>query len=235
MNCIIVDDEAIARTGIRRLVDMHPELELSAELGGAGSAAEFLDNHKVDLIFLDIQMPGINGIEFARKIPYETMVIFTTAYSEYAVESYEVEAIDYLVKPINRERFGKAVARAMSYHKLLASASRNIDGVASQQDCVIVKADRRFMRIKLSDIMYIEGLKDYIIIHLQSGRIISRMLVKDIWGMLPTSKFLRVNKSYIVNIGKVDSFDNNYIFIGDSEIVIGISYRESVLERLSNP
>ena len=130
MKCIIVDDEPIARKGIRSLVARMPELELMEMFNNASSAAIYLTSHPVDLVFLDVQMPGITGIEFARNIPKNTLIIFTTAYTEYALDSYEVDAVDYLVKPIEFERFQKAVNKAINYHALLVTGEKetNIEG-----------------------------------------------------------------------------------------------------------
>lgn len=233
MKCIIIDDEPIARKGMKRLVDSRNELELLASFGNAETAEEFLEDNDVDLIFLDIEMPEINGIEFAGRIPRECLVIFTTAYSEYALDSYEVEAIDYLVKPIDPARFNRAVDKAISYHALLDSASVSAgEPAVGVADHIIVKADRRYVKINLDDIVYIEGLKDYVIIHLPGKRVVTRLTLKGIEEVIPASGFIRVNKSYIVSRDRIDSFDNNDVFIGDTEISIGASYRDAVLSSL---
>ncbi|MDE5634016.1 MAG: LytTR family DNA-binding domain-containing protein [Muribaculaceae bacterium] len=228
-----IDDEPIARKGMKRLVDSRNELELLASFGNAETAEEFLEDNDVDLIFLDIEMPEINGIEFAGRIPRECLVIFTTAYSEYALDSYEVEAIDYLVKPIDPARFNRAVDKAISYHALLDSASVSAgEPAVGVADHIIVKADRRYVKINLDDIVYIEGLKDYVIIHLPEKRVVTRLTLKGIEEVIPASGFIRVNKSYIVSRNRIDSFDSNDVFIGDTEISIGASYREAVLSSL---
>lgn len=233
MKCIIIDDEPIARKGMKRLVDSRNELELLASFGNAETAEEFLEDNDVDLIFLDIEMPEIKGIEFAGRIPRKCLVIFTTAYSEYALDSYEVEAIDYLVKPIEPARFNRAVDKAISYHALLDSASVSAgEPAVGVADHIIVKADRRYVKINLDDIVYIEGLKDYVIIHLPEKRVVTRLTLKGIEEVIPASGFIRVNKSYIVSRDRIDSFDSNDVFIGDTEISIGASYREAVLSSL---
>lgn len=186
MKCIIIDDEPIARKGMKRLVDSRNELELLASFGNAETAEEFLEDNDVDLIFLDIEMPEINGIEFAGRIPRKCLVIFTTAYSEYALDSYEVEAIDYLVKPIDPARFNRAVDKAISYHALLDSASVSAgEPAVDVADHIIVKADRRYVKINLDDIVYIEGLKDYVIIHLPEKRVVTRLTLKGIEEVIP--------------------------------------------------
>lgn len=233
MKCIIVDDEPIARKGIKRLVDDISQLELLECFNSAEAASTFIKESPVDLIFLDIQMPGINGIEFARIIPKHTLIIFTTAYSEYALDSYEVDAIDYLVKPIDAAKFRKAVNKAITYHSLLLEEEEksveNIEG-----ESIFVKSDRRFFKVNLKDILFIEGLKDYVIIQMDGQRIITRMNVKTIHGLLPKKVFLRINRSYIINKNHIDSFDNNDVFIKSYEIAIGNSYRDEFFSGLTN-
>ncbi len=229
MKCIIIDDEPIARKGMKRLVDAHPELELQKIFDNADDAAYWLKQNTTDLIFLDIEMPGINGIEFAKQLPSDHLVVFTTAYSEYALDSYEVEAIDYLVKPIKKERFEKSVERALTY-KRLTSSEENI--MASDMEFIIVKSERKYVRIKLDDIIYIEGLKDYVIIHLPTKKVVTRIIVKSMEEMLPKRKFIRISKSYIVNKDKIEAFDNKDIIIGKTELAIGVSYRDDVLNQL---
>ena len=171
-------------------------------------------------------MSGITGIEFAKNVNKNTLIIFTTAYSEYALDSYEVEAIDYLVKPIEGERFRKAVDKAIAYHTLLVSEEKkSVENV--EDEYIFVKSDRKYFKVNLSDILFIEGLKDYVIIQLDGQRIITKLNLKTMHDLLPKTIFLRVNRSYIVNINKIDSFDNNDVFIKTYEIAIGNTYRES--------
>lgn len=232
MKCIIVDDEPIARKGIEKWVNSMPSLELLGCFENAGVAAHFMKDHTVDLIFLDIQMPGVNGIEFAKDIPKTSLVIFTTAFSEYALDSYEVDAVDYLVKPIKAERFEKAVDKAISYHKMLLSEEKaaNIEQVVNE--FVFIKSDRRFFKVNFKDILFVEGLKDYVIIQMENQRLITHMNLKSIHRLLPQNKFLRVNRSYIVNKDRIDSFTNNDVVIGDYEIGIGNHYRNVFFEEL---
>ena len=229
MNCIIVDDEPLAREAIELLTGENTRLKLTGTFNNALSASRFMEDNPVDLVFLDIQMPGITGIEFARAIPRRTLVIFTTAYTVYALDSYEVDAIDYLVKPVEAERFQKAVEKAMIYHALLLQEEKeNIEPV--DNEFFFVKSDRRYFKVNFKDILFIEGLKDYVIIQLADQRIITRMNLKTTYELLPKKDFLRVNKSYIVNTNHIDSFDNNDIFIGNYEIAIGNTYRDSFFD-----
>lgn len=232
MKCIIVDDEPIARLGMKRLADGRPDLEVLACLESAGEAGTFLEIHpEVDLVFLDIQMPGISGIEFARHIPARTLVVFTTAYAEYALDSYEVEAVDYLMKPIDPQRFARAVDKAAAYLRLLAAAPGPAEARAAA-DCIIVKADRRYVRLDPAQIRYVEGLKDYVIVHLEGRRVVTRIKIKDLTDLLPAGMFLRVSRSYVVNRRFVEAFDNRDVVVAGTEIAIGATYREAVLASL---
>lgn len=226
MNCIIVDDEPLAREAIGMLINQVEDLELIGSFNSPGSAAGFLENNTVDLIFLDIQMAGINGIEFARTIPKETFVIFTTAYSEFATDSYEVDAIDYLIKPVKSARFQKAVEKAQTYSRLFRTdyTNNNIEQVAD--DFFFVKADRRIFKVYFDNILFIQGLKDYVVMHSENQRIITAMNIKTIYDQLPKEMFVRVSKSYIINVKHIGSVDNNTVYIGANEIPIGNIYRD---------
>ena len=178
MNCIIVDDEPLAREAMKLLIEESSNLQLIGSFNSASTASDFMEQHVTDLVFLDIQMPGITGIEFARTISKKTLVIFTTAYTEYALDSYEVDAIDYLIKPVEAERFQKAVDKALSYHSLLLKEEKEAIETVVTADYFFVKAERRYFKVNFSDILFIEGLKDYVIIQLSDQRIITRMSLK---------------------------------------------------------
>ncbi|WP_321436211.1 LytTR family DNA-binding domain-containing protein [uncultured Bacteroides sp.] len=230
MNCIVVDDEPLAREGIGLLVKKIKGLNLVASVNSADAAAKFILSEPIDLVFLDIQMPGTNGIDFAKTIPQDTLVIFTTAYSEYALNSYEVDAIDYLLKPITLSRFQKAVDKAFSYHDMLQSkVNSHIESV--ETDFIFVKSERRIFKIYFKDIRYIEGLKDYVVIYTQDAKIITAINLKNIYEQLPQNIFIRVSKSYIVNLSHIDSLDNNDIQIGTQKIPIGNSFREYLFDK----
>lgn len=229
MNCIIVDDEPLAREAIELLVKDIDYLTLAGTFNNASAAARYMEQNAVDLIFLDIQMPGITGIEFAKTISRRTLIVFTTAYSEYALDSYEVDAIDYLIKPVEPERFRKAADKALAYSSLLMQDEKeNIEPAAD--DYFFVKSDRKYFKVNFEDILFVEGLKDYVILQLEEQRIITRMNLKAMNELLPKNLFLRVNKSYIVNTARIEAFDNNDIFIKTHEIAIGSSYRDGFFE-----
>lgn len=226
MNCIIVDDEPLAREAVELLIKEDSRLNLVGLFNNARSASLFMSANAVDLIFLDIQMPGINGIDFARSIPRTTLIVFTTAYSEYALDSYEVDAISYLVKPIEADRFKKAVDKAISYHALLVGEeAERVENVS--EEFFFVKSERKYFKVNYKDILFVEGLKDYVVIHVGGKKIITKMYLKTIQELLPGTLFFRINRSYIVNLQHIDSFDNNDVFIGNQEITIGNGCRDA--------
>ena len=232
MRCLIVDDEPIARRGMVKLVGSRSELSVAGVVGNADEALAFLGENSVDLVFLDIEMPGLNGMELARRLPERCQVVFTTAYSDYACESYDVDATDYLMKPIDPDRFNHAVDKALTFAGMMAAAETPEPPAASASDEVLtVKSDRRYVRLRVDEITFVEGLKDYLIIHTGERRIVTRMTVKSLEEALPP-QFLRVGKSYIVNRDKIDSFDNNDLYIGTSVVTIGVSYKPEVLKIL---
>lgn len=226
MICIIVDDEPLAREAIEMLIEKTQNLILVNSFNSAATASEFMLENKVDLIFLDIQMPGINGIEFAKTIPKETFVVFTTAFSEFATDSYEVDAIDYLIKPVKLERFQKAVDKAFTYSKLIDTEFNKNEIEDFTEEYFFVKADRKMFKVYFKDIQFVEGLKDYVVIHTENQKIITAMNIKTIHEHLPKSMFVRVSKSYIINSKSIESVDNNTVYIGRNEIPIGNVYRD---------
>ena len=226
MICIIVDDEPLAREAIEMLIEKTQDLILINSFNSAATASEFMLENKVDLVFLDIQMPGINGIEFAKTIPKETFVIFTTAFSEFALDSYEVDAIDYLIKPVKLERFQKAVDKAFTYSKLIDNEFNKNEIEEFTEEYFFVKADRKMFKIYFNDIQFIEGLKDYVVMHTENQKVITAMNIKTIYEQLPKNIFVRVSKSYIINSKYIESVDNNTVYIGKSEIPIGNIYRD---------
>lgn len=226
MNCIIVDDEPLARKAIQKLIDQTNNLESIGSFNSPDAASKFLAENAVNLVFLDIQMPGINGIEFAKTIPKDTFIIFTTAFSEFATDSYEVDAIDYLIKPIKLERFQKGVDKAKTYYKLFKAdyTTTNIENITN--DYMYVRADRKMFKVYFDTILYIEGLKDYVVIHTENQKVITLMNIKTIHDLLPKTIFVRVSKSYVINEKKIESVDNNTVYIGKTEIPVGDVYRD---------
>ncbi|WP_326984048.1 LytTR family DNA-binding domain-containing protein [Chryseobacterium sp. MYb264] len=232
MNCIIVDDEPLARAEMQSLIHEVSSIEISGNFSNVPAAMEFLKMNEIDLVFLDIEMPLISGLEFAESLPKNTLVIFTTAYSQYALKSYELDAVDYLLKPIDKQRLEKAINKAVLYKELLNETVKNTIE-SNTADFLFIKADRRYYKINFSDIKFIEGLKDYVVIHTQSQKLITAMNLKTIHQRIPTNLFLRVSKSYVVNMNFIDSFDNHNIYIADAEIPLGEVYKSEFFKAYS--
>lgn len=232
MNCIIVDDEPLARQEIQSLIEEVSRFEIIGKFPNAVKAIDFLKENEVDVVFLDIEMPMVTGLEFARKIPENTLVIFTTAYPQYAVKSYELDAVDYLLKPIDKTRLEKALNKAIAYKKLLTDTVKNtFEG--NSNEFLFIKSDRRYHKINYKDILFIEGLKDYVIIHTKTQKLITAMNLKTIHQKLLSEVFLRVSKSYVVNMDYIESFDNHTLYVNDSEIPLGEVYRKYFFEKYS--
>lgn len=228
MKCIIVDDEPLAREGIELNIEDVNYLNLVGQFGNALTANDFLQNNEVDLMFLDIQMPGITGLEFIRSLKQQPLVILTTAYPQYALEGFELDVIDYLVKPIRLQRFIKAANKAKEIYDLRQQASHTVESV--EQEFIYIKADRKYIRIFYKDIQYIKGMKDYVMIYTQDKKkIMTAMNIKTINKQLPDSIFVRVNKSYIININYIQSIDIDFINLGAIEIPLGRTYRDNFL------
>ncbi len=240
MKVIIVDDEPLALDVLETYVSNMPNLELVSRCNNAFEANEALKNDAIDLMFLDIQMPQLTGIDFLKTLKTPPMVIFTTAYQQYAVEGFELNAIDYLLKPISMDRFMKAVNKATEQYELHhqeAKKGLNTEGVAEPKpDYIFVKADKKLQRVKFSEILYIEGLKDYVIIRTETGRIISLQTMKSLEDKLPVAQFVRVHRSFIVGIDKIHAIVGNMVEVIEKgaakHLPIGKNYRDELLEMI---
>ncbi|MEP4534487.1 MAG: LytTR family DNA-binding domain-containing protein [Cyclobacteriaceae bacterium] len=228
-SCIIIDDEAPARALISEYVKKLPHLKLLGEYKNPMDAYDVLNRSSVDIIFLDIQMPGMTGLEFIKTLSNKPKIIITTAYSEYALDGYDLDVIDYLMKPISFQRFVRAVNKCTSNY-----GTQNIVGEQKplKRDYMLVKADRQTHKVYFKDILYIEGLKEYVSFMLENERIIALETMKSLEGELPHDSFMRIHKSFIVNTTRVKSLSGNQVQIGDKKIPIGQSYREKVLNSL---
>lgn len=231
MTCIVIDDEPLARQGMEINIGQLSSLELLGSFSNPIAASDFLRKQNADLMFLDINMPELSGLDFLKSLRDAPLVIFTTAYPQYALESYELDAIDYLVKPIRIERFLKAVNKAENHLRLLQQESNNNQVEKIEDDFVFIKADRKYFKIFFKDILYIEGLKDYVVIYTADNKIITSMNVKTIASQLPPAIFARVSKSYIVNVQHIASFDNELIYVKDIEIPLGQSFKDEFLKQ----
>jgi DNA-binding LytR/AlgR family response regulator len=219
ISCIAVDDEPLALKIIEEYAAKIPFLQLLKTFTNPDEAAEFLNINEVNLLLLDIQMPDINGIQFYKSLPKKPLVIFTTAYSEYAVEGFNVDAIDYLLKPIEYDRFLKAVYKVNEYSEFLSSQEM-------QMASIFLKVDYQLMKINLKDIELIEGLDDYIRIHLKPKPVLTLMTLKSLQAKLPSTEFIRIHRSYIIPINKIESFGKNKVKVGGKDIPIGSSYTD---------
>jgi DNA-binding LytR/AlgR family response regulator len=230
MNCIVIDDEPLAREGMQMHVENMPVLKLMGSFSNPFDATAILQEGNIDLIFLDINMPEMSGLNFVKSLINSPLVIFATAYQQYALDSYELDAVDYLVKPIRFERFVKAVNKAQDYLSLLQSKEKYKNDVTSfEKEFVFIKADKKFFKIYFSNILYIEGLRDYVTIYTEGKKIITCMNVKTIYDQLPAKIFARISKSYIVNTAHIISFDSFNVYLENTEIPIGTNFKDEFI------
>ena len=231
IRCLIVDDEPPAREIIRRYIEQVPTLQLVGECANAIQAFTLLQQRPVDLLFLDIRMPQLNGNDFLKTLKKQPKVIFTTAYSEYAVEGYELDAIDYLLKPIPFDRFLKAVNKAYQQ----SSTENDMSATTEEKknvSFVYFRADRKMVKVMLQDIFYVESMKDYVKVFTSSGTIITKQSISSVEAMLPEKNFIRTHRSFIVSLDKIKSFTAELIEISTTEVPIGKLYRNGVMKVL---
>ncbi len=239
LNTIIVDDEPLARDILETYIEQIPELNLVAKCSNALEANNILQSEEVDLMFLDIQMPQVTGTEFLKSLNNPPMVVFTTAYPNYAIEGFELDALDYLLKPIPMDRFMKAVNRAVEMKNLFSSTNPEtaeiVDRPAGEkEDFVFVKSDKKLVKIHYSDIIYIEGLKDYVIIRCKDTRVITLQTMKSLEARMPANIFKRIHRSYIVNLDEINAVVGNMVEVtekGQSKnLPIGKNYKDELLD-----
>jgi DNA-binding LytR/AlgR family response regulator len=229
LTCIIIDDEPLAREVLETLVGLRDDLQLLATCQNALEGFQALQNHAPDLMFLDIQMPQMTGIEFLKSLKNPPKVIFTTAYSQYAMEGFELNVVDYLLKPISKARFDTAVDKAVKSLTPQAE-SYAVASVAPTDDYIYVKADKKLVRVRFDEILYIEGLKDYVLIKTQTARIVSLQTMKSLEDKLPHDKFFRIHRSFIVALMHIESIDGTTVTIAKQELPIGKNYKDELLE-----
>lgn len=232
IECLVVDDEPLAASLISSYVERTPFLHLVAQTHSAESALEILSGNNIDLVFLDIRMPGLSGMQLARLIPAQTRIVFTTAYSDHAVEGFRVNALDYLLKPVSYDEFLEAAKRAKD---TLTPEITNIPAPPAPKSHILVKSEYRLLRIELASILYIEGLKDYVKIYIadEQNPVLSLMSIKSLEEELPDS-FMRVHRSFIVNIEKIKVIERNSIILGNRAIPVSESYRTQFLQKIQN-
>jgi DNA-binding LytR/AlgR family response regulator len=228
IKCIIIDDEVLAIEILENYISRIPYLKLCAKFNNGIDALEFIKSNPIDLLFIDIQMPDITGIEFLRLLNKEVNVVFTTAYPEYALEGYDFNPVDYLVKPISFEKFMRAVSRVK-----IGSVSPPINATL-ESEFVYIKAKGKSIQLQFSDILFIEGLKDYVIFHTSTGKHISYHGMKELENKLPDNRFVRVHKSFIVAIDKIQEIEGNEIKIGGNKIPVGRHFKSFFQKVIEN-
>lgn len=229
MNCIIVDDEPLARDVLKRYIEQVSYINLIAECANAFEASRACSENNIDVIFLDITMPEMSGIAFIETLETVPYIIFTTAYAEYALEGFEKNAIDYLLKPISPERFLKAVTKVKDLYDTHISIAKPVP----EKDYMFVKVEYQTVKINFKDILYIEGLKDYVKIFTVKGMILTLLNIKGILQKLPASDFVRVHKSYIVSLRAIEKIERNRIVFGNTRVPIGDAYKEDFYARIT--
>lgn len=227
LNCIIVDDEPLAQEVIERYISTMNELKLLKKCSNALEAFEVLHTETVDLIFLDISMPVISGIDFLRSIKNAPAVIITTAYPDYALQGFELDVTDYLVKPISMERFVKAIYKVINHKKTTPVQLKQ-----PRVDFMFVKSEQKLVKVKFSEIEFIEGMKDYVKIFTKEKVIITLLTMKFFESNLPPTDFIRIHKSYIVNVDAIRSISGNEVEMKNSKLPIGSIYKDNLLKRI---
>ncbi len=228
INCIIIDDEPLARKGLKEYVADVDFLNLTGEFDNPLKATELIAAGEVQLLFLDIQMPKITGLDFFKTLQHPPPVIFTTAYPQYALEGFEVNALDYLVKPVSFARFLAAALKAKEYYEV---REKNLTGDTAA-DHFFIKADNKLVRVSYDDILYVEALQNYVTIHTTARKYMTYLTFKSVEDYLPADKFLKVHKSYIVAASKIDSIEGNDLRIGQQHIPVSRNQKDEVMDKL---
>ena len=231
INCAIIDDEPLSRKGLKEYLADISFLNLVAEFSNPVEAADSISIKEIDLLFLDIEMPRITGVDFLKTLSNPPAVIFTTAYSRYALDGFELNALDYLVKPISFDRFLKACLKAKEYFEL-RSANKKLPGTPAATDHFFIKADNKLIRIALDKILFIEAVQNYVTIHTSTKKYLSYLTFRSVEEYLPPGKFIKVHKSYIVSAAKIDSIEGNDIRMGTHHIPVSRNLKEEVMSQL---
>jgi len=235
LKCVAIDDEPLARECIANYVREIDFLQLTGTGNNPVDLTRLLDEQEVDLVFLDIQMPVMNGIEFLKMTQHPPMVIITTAYPSYALEGFQLDVLDYLVKPITFNRFFKAVSKAKDYHHLLErSAHNNTAKNDATEDYFFIRCDYKYERIYFDEILFVEAMQNYVTIHTAKGKYITLLYMKNVEQNLDKNAFIRVHKSFIVSVSKIEAIENNEIIIQSHRIPISRNYRDQVIEKVVN-
>lgn len=229
LNCLIIDDEPLARKGLEEHVKEIDFLHCVASCENALKAASYLNEQKIDLIYLDIHMPKLSGIDFLKSLKHPPLTIITTAYSNYALEGYSLDIIDYLVKPITFERFLKASQKAFEFFQLKSRAENNS---APAVDYFFVRCDRKFEKVFFQDVSYVEGMQNYAVIHVADRKLITYITLTSLESQLPKDRFLKVHKSYLISVPHVKAIEGDEIILEHARIPMSRTLREQVVQQI---
>jgi len=232
INCVIIDDEPLARKGLREYISDVDFLNLAGEYDNPLKATEMVSRGEVQLLFLDIQMPKITGLDFMKTLQKPVPVIFTTAFPQYALDGFELNALDYLVKPISFDRFLKAALKAKEYYEVRQKNDVDKTPIAEAGDYFFIKADNKLVKVSFNNILFIEALQNYVVVHTQEKKLITYLTFKSVEEYLPSSQFIKVHKSFIVSATKIDSIDGNDIRIDQHHIPISRNLKDEVMDKL---
>jgi two-component system, LytTR family, response regulator len=232
MKCVILDDEPLAVELITSYINDTENLQLAFASTNAYEAIQYIQKNEVDIVFLDMQMPELNGIQVLKIIGTGYKIIFTTAYTDYALDGYEYNITDYLLKPISFERFTKAIEKINQNNNASWDTNHGNHGMRTEDDFIFIKSDSKMIKINLTDILFIEGLKDYLSIQTTTEKLITLQNLKTFEQHLNPQQFMRVHKSYIVSLNKIDSIERSRIFISEHVIPVGDTYRDAFLKRI---
>lgn len=227
MNCIIVDDDEMSRSTVQHFVEQTDFLTLKSNCSSAPEAIKALNEHQIDLIFLDIEMPQMSGMEMLETLKYNPYIIFITSKREFAVEAFEHNVVDYLLKPLKYVRFIKAVNKVLDLKGSVSNSSFDI----TEED-IFVKTELKYVRIKFSEVYYVEAMADYVVLYLKDTKHIIHSTMKGIEKKLPSNLFIRVHRSYIVNVSRVDQIENTNVIINNNKLPIGASYKADFMSKL---
>ena len=233
IRCIIIEDERLAQDVIKNHLQKAGRFKLIGTYRNAVEAKEALEKEEVDLIFLDIQLPGMTGLNFLRSLSNPPFVVFTTSYPEYALESYEFNVIDYLLKPVSYERFSKTVDKIIDGNIFKAPTS---EIKPSYREHIFIRSDSKFFRVSFSDIIYIEGMKDYLKIHTTEHDIVTHQTMGEMENILPPGQFIRIHKSYIIAVARIRAVFGNSVDMGKTQLPIGLNHKENIMRYIAgNP
>jgi DNA-binding LytR/AlgR family response regulator len=230
IRCVLIDDEPLARRGLKEYIEDTPFLHLEAEYDSPLKASGLLEEGKADLLFLDIEMPKITGLQFMKTLQQAPPVIFTTAYPQFALDGFELNALDYLVKPISFERFLKAAHRAKEYYELRKLNTQ--ENTSQKENYFFIKADNKLVKLFFDDVLFVEALQNYVAVYTKTKKYITYLTFKSIEDFLPTDDFIKTHKSFLVSVTKIDNIEGNAISIGEHQIPISRTAKDEVMEKL---